>query len=339
MNMTRSVSLDLTPMRLPETTGSIDVPTLLVNPGESSEIMLKIHNQELHQDYRVSLKIEGDFPLDWCQIATEGPELERGASQEAVLAFQVPIDFFEGTGAANADRPRQIDYRGRVVLTVVNPETQIPTFILADFALMVRPETKYLKFLPGIYQEVDFIGRFVKIFEQAFTPAVQTHDALWAYLDPRLTSQAMLPFLAHWVAWQPDAAIPIARQRRLIHQAMEIYRWRGTKRGLLLYLHLATGLALDDESVPESARQITIREYSSRGALLGQTQLGVDSMLGGGRAFYFSVHLRSRHPIDRALVQRIIDQEKPAFCHYDLSIETLEPASTAAFDLNQLTSA
>jgi len=63
----------------------------------------------------------------------------------------------------------------------------------------------YAKFLPAIYQELDFVGRFLKIFEQAFEPAVNSLDTLWAYLDPTTAPQGLLPFLAHWVGWTPQS--------------------------------------------------------------------------------------------------------------------------------------
>jgi phage tail-like protein len=72
------------------------------------------------------------------------------------------------------------------------------------FPLVVRPDSAYLNFLPSFYQDVDFIGRFLSIFEQGFDPAVQAIDTLWAYLDPLTAPEALLPFLAHWVAWKLD---------------------------------------------------------------------------------------------------------------------------------------
>jgi phage tail-like protein len=70
--------------------------------------------------------------------------------------------------------------------------------------LHVRPDSRYLKFLPTVYREVDLIGRLLKVFEQSLDPAIQTLEMLWAYLDPLTAPEALLPFLAYWVGWPSD---------------------------------------------------------------------------------------------------------------------------------------
>jgi hypothetical protein len=97
---------------------------------------------------------------------------------------------------------------------------------------------------------------------------------------------------------------------------VEIYRWRGTRKGLRLYLHLYTGL-------PETDQHISITEPFGQGMVLGNSRLGEDTVLGGGNPYHFVVRLRSDRniKIDEQLVRRIIDSEKPAFCSYKLIIE------------------
>jgi hypothetical protein len=50
-------------------------------------------------------------------------------------------------------------------------------------------------------------------------------------------------------------------------------------------------------------------------------------MIGGGRPYHFIVRLRSQPPglIDEQLVRHIIEQEKPAFCTYELYIANPTP--------------
>jgi phage tail-like protein len=175
---------------------------------------------------------------------------------------------------------------------------------------------------------VDFIGRFLKIFEQAFEPAVQTMDAMWANLDPFTAPKAMLPFLAYWVAWPINKSWGLNQQRRLIKRALELYRWRGTRKGLRLFLHLYTGLPLDDDVPKEAEKHISISDQFGRGFVLGRESLGQGTVLGGGRPFHFVVRLLALQPlvpdkpppISERLVRMIIDQEKPAFCTYELVI-------------------
>jgi phage tail-like protein len=181
--------------------------------------------------------------------------------------------------------------------------------------LFVRPVSSYLDFLPAIYQEEEFIGRFISIFEQAYDPAVETIDNLWAYLDPLTAPEALLPFLAHWVAWELDPRWSSQQQRRLIKNAIPIYRWQGTRWGLRFFLHLYTGLPLDEE-------HIKITEVFEQGFVLGKTLIGQDSMIGGGRPYHFIVELHLDYPnqVNEAIVREIIERQKPAFSTYELDI-------------------
>jgi hypothetical protein len=55
---------------------------------------------------------------------------------------------------------------------------------------------------------------------------------------------------------------------------------------------------------------------------MGETLIGTDSMLGGGRLFHFFVRLRPEpdKQINEGLVRDIIEREKPAFRTYDILI-------------------
>jgi phage tail-like protein len=351
MTSTQALSLKLTPMQLPEAADTVrkkglvsqqsvqssqssaSVKTLLIRPGEPSEFVVQLRHLG-DRPMQLALQVEGDFPLDWCRIGMEGSELLPGQSMEAVLYFQIPANWFEADRSAlNNPQVSNIDRVGRLCVTWIELETGRRQIEWADFRLGIRPRSLYLSFLPAIYQEVDFVGRFLKVFEESFEPAVQTLDALWAYLDPLTAPETLLPFLAHWVAWEPNLYVSRDRQRHLIRNAIEIYRWRGTRRGLRFYLHLATGLPLD-EALPEDEKHISIVESFGHGLILGSAHLGQDALIGGGKAFHFKVRLKlpadRRIPpdplalsdvIDEQLVRQVIEQEKPAFCTYDLLIE------------------
>jgi len=295
--------------------------TLLLQPGEPGEMLVQLENLG-GRPLRWRLEIEGDFPLGWCTWQQEeAEEIAPNQKVDKSLCFEIPEDYFENQYALSRGRDRlKINYETQVY---VYAEAQTSRQLVAYrvFNLCVRPSVSYLNFLPAIYREIDFIGRFLTIFEQAFDPAVQTIDVLWAYLDPLTAPEALLPFLGHWVAWPIDHRWDIKQQRRLIRNAIELYRWHGTRRGLRFYLHLYTDLPLD-ENLPEADKHISIEEIFTRGFVMGGTLIGRDSMLGGGRPFHFIVRLRPEpnKPIDERLVREIIEREKPAFCTYDLSI-------------------
>jgi phage tail-like protein len=341
-----SLRLSLTPMHIPNATtptgigqnsalqtpmlrdgGVTDITVtnceLLLYPGEPGEIVVQIKNLGT-QTLDLSLEVKGDFPTAWCQTRMEGHELSPRQQIDALLYFQTPANFFEDPQALGSGQALLLDYRSRLYVYYTERETGQQRVETAAFNLYVRPRSLYPTFLPAIYQEEDFVSRFLKIFEQAFEPSVQTLDALWAHLDPLTAPEALLPFLASWVAWPMDSRWNTTRQRYLIRQAVELYRWRGTRRGLRLYLHLYTDLPLDDHLTQEADKHISIEEIFGQGFVFGQTHLGQDSMLGGGRPYHFIVRLRCEENsrIDERLVREVIEREKPAFCTYDLHIES-----------------
>lgn len=306
----RSPDISVLSVQAPVT--SAEGCSLLLQPGEASEILIKLENLRSYP-LQINLEIEGNFPTQWCRIGTEGHEISPKGQMEAVLYFQPEADFFERDPLPTKE-PLKIDYQGRVHVSSNQPGTDRQHIQTASFSLYLRPRSLYPNFLPEIYREIDFIGRLLKIFEQAFEPAVQTLDALHAHLNPLTAPEAMLPFLAHWVGWQMHPAISITRQRYLISRALELYRWRGTKRGLRFYLHLYTNLPLEN---------INIYEVFGQGFVTGDTRIGQDAIIGGGRPYHFIVQLLGSNyvEIDIPLVHQIIEQEKPAFCTYELHID------------------
>ncbi|MCT7948226.1 phage tail protein [Ancylothrix sp. C2] len=338
--------LQLTPMQLPETTpvavgkssGSsafsalataqenVAGCNLLVRPGEPSEIIVKIENLS-NRYLELNALVEGDFPSPWCRLRLEGSQIAPGAKMEAVLYFQIPANFFEFDESLQPQKSLQLDYQGMIYVSV-NQENGIQFKEAASFNLYIRPRSLYLNFLPEIYSQVDFIGRLLAIFERTFEPAPQTLDVLWAYLDPLTAPEKMLPFLAYWVGWPAYPGLSVELQRTLIRNAMQIYRWRGTKRGLRFYLSLVLGLPLD-ENLRETEKHISIEEVSSKGLVMGETLLGQDSFIGGGQPYHFIVRLRPLAGgfINEHLARQIIEQEKPAFCSYELYIENRNNSS------------
>lgn len=333
---TPSVSVQLTPMRIPEAipraglafanpkTLELKTSDLLLHPGEPSEMIVQVQNLE-PDPLQLNLHVEGEFPQEWCQIGgMEGNELAPGETMDAVLYFHVPPTFFEDqqTIIPGVKERLELDLRCFISLHINILGSDRQYLQQEEFSLSIRPYSAYLNFLPVLYREVDFMGRFMKIFELAYQPVIDSFNVMWANLDPLTAPRALLPFLAHWVAWESETIWELRQQRRLIRRAVELYRWRGTRKGLRLYLHLYTGLPLDDHLVNETDKHISITEPFGQPFLIGEAQLGT-AVLGGGKAFHFRVRLRSSSSyfIDENLIRRIIEQEKPAFSTYELSIE------------------
>jgi phage tail-like protein len=306
-------------------TSPAQAPSLCLCPGEVGELVIRLeHCGDRPLAYR--LQVNGSMPANWYTVHTEGSELQPGRSIEAVIRLRPDAAFFETRQGVEPGQMLNLDYQGevRVYGSLAGESLEQTADLLANepFRLFLRPRSLYPEFLPAVYREVDFIGRFLKIFEQSFEPAVNTLETLWAYLDPLTAPEALLPFLAQWVGWQNEAEWTVPQQRSLIRRAMKIYRQRGTRYGLQFYLSIYTGLPLTDPTRPPHQQPIQIQTASRRGFVLGETDLGPTAILGGGKPFHFSVKLcpNPGQWIDETLVRSIIDQEKPAVCSYSLEI-------------------
>ena len=131
--------------------------------------------------------------------------------------------------------------------------------------------------------------------------------------DPARAPDALVPFLAAWVdlervfAPPPDARARAdtpaeqtistghGRLRQLIVAAAELAKWRGTEKGLSAFLSTATGL--DGFRI----------EVSSPDA--GQVE----------EPFYLRVVAPKAAEPHRALIERIIEVERPAYCRWKLA--------------------
>lgn len=173
-----------------------------------------------------------------------------------------------------------------------------------------RQRSSYIQYLPAIYADSDFMGRFLMIFERTLAPIESTIDNIAYYFDPRTTPEELLPWLASWVNMVLDESWPLERRRELVRSAVQLYRWRGTRRGLREYLRVYAGVE------PE------IRENFGGIPLRGQARLGLNTILGTNTHHTFTVTLELDDPdtLNLAHVKSIIEAEKPVHTAYILNI-------------------
>ena len=91
---------------------------------------------------------------------------------------------------------------------------------IAELALP-RP---LIETLPGVYQEDKASRGLDGVFDDAYAPILSTLDNCAAYLDPALTPDDFLDWLAGWVGILPDETWPIERRRAIVALAVQLYR-------------------------------------------------------------------------------------------------------------------
>lgn len=181
----------------------------------------------------------------------------------------------------------------------------------------------YMEMLPAVYRRSDALGRNVVrdicfLFEHMFGSIENLLDEGHAYYDPFECPPDFLPWLASWTAMVVDMDWPESKKRAIIKRAVDLYRIRGTVRGLALFLKLFTGYE----------PRIEENKWPFRGFRVGSdARVGVDSVVLPpvelSRCFMITMPVKftdvSAEMIIR--VHQIIQTEKPAHTHYYLRFE------------------
>jgi phage tail-like protein len=95
--------------------------------------------------------------------------------------------------------------------------------------------------LPALYQQEDFVQRFVMGFDELLAPVFCTLDSFGAYLDPKLAPTDFLAWLGGLLGLEIDETWTREQRRTLLERAGTLFRWRGTARGLAELIELTTG--------------------------------------------------------------------------------------------------
>ncbi len=159
-----------------------------------------------------------------------------------------------------------------------------------------EPDSIYRRYLPDIFQENDFLRRFLHIFEDIWEPLEQRQDHIEMYFDPHTCPASFLPWLASWLELPFNPRWPEERHRHLLAQAMELYNWRGTAYGMTRMIEICTGLTP------------VIRESSSQPFV-----------------FHIRITLPPGTPnetLDKGLLEELIRTHKPAHAGYILEVNS-----------------
>ncbi|MFD0020596.1 phage tail protein [Streptomyces sp. NPDC058382] len=134
--------------------------------------------------------------------------------------------------------------------------------------------------LPALYADDDFAQRFTAGLDTVLAPVFATLDNLPSYFEPRVAPADFVDWLATWVGAFDDPRWPVERRREAVVHAVELHRWRGTRRGLVEGLRLALGVraevAGDGGAVwsgtagadlpPEPSAEVLVRVWPGREA-------------------------------------------------------------------------
>jgi phage tail-like protein len=157
----------------------------------------------------------------------------------------------------------------------------------------IRLRSRYLDYLPTIFAENDFLGRYLLIFESIWEPLEQRQDHIAMYFDPATCPEPLLGWLAGWFDMRTGSHWPEHRVRGLVDQMTELYRYRGTRYGLAKMIEIWTGITPEISESPD-------------------------------RPFVFNVRLKVPAGVDfdRQVVEDVLLEHKPAASGFVLTVES-----------------
>jgi len=170
-------------------------------------------------------------------------------------------------------------------------------------------------YLPAIYREDLFLGRYLWVFEQVLLGLEQQIGDLATVFDPAEAREDFLPWLSSWVAFTLRSDLETSQQRAFLARIIPLYRRRGTKKNLQDLLSIFTtgvpSIVEPDDTGPPHHFVITLRLQNAAPEIL-QRQI--------------------------AIAHALIDLEKPAHTTYqlDLSFPTMQIGVTSHVGVDTL---
>ncbi len=237
-------------------------------------------------------------------------------TRKAGLEFCLNLDEFTRPG----------EYKFEVVVESVGEKPQKRNIARITCTLnLYHVESKLLWDLPSIYEDAmrqledeeeseipPFFTRFLRGFEDTIEPLQATLSALDSLFGPFSTPPDFLLWLGAWVCTRVDENWSEMKRRQLVSEAVELYRWRGTKRGLSRYLEIYTG------AIP------FIEDLPCVGMRLGrEAKLNTPYTILGDiphHTFVVTLAVPSLATVNEEIIREIIRYEKPAHTGFRLHL-------------------
>ncbi|HUE75449.1 MAG TPA: phage tail protein [Chloroflexota bacterium] len=245
------------------------------------------------QEY--SLRVRG-LPEGWYSLSSERVRVSAGSRVDVRFVIFPP---YNDARTPLGDYPFAIE---------VMPELDGPLITLAGHVTALPPgalarQSRLLEYLPVVLRGDPFLARFLLIFQSIIDPIEQSINGTHHFLDPSLTPARFLPWLASWVDIEVTRDMDDATLRRLITRAVELARWKGTRRALRDEFRIRTG-----------GRALIVENFE--GMRLGHdAALGMNTDLGVQRDHFITVTLApdGSAPIDQWHANELVQQLKPAY--------------------------
>ncbi len=151
-------------------------------------------------------------------------------------------------------------------------------------------KSTWLQYLPSIYSDDEFLGRYLLIFESILSPITWMIDNFDLYLSPDIAPSEWLRWMGSWFDLLLLPELPIDRQREIMRQAGWLFLRRGTRAGLQRLLELYFGVTPEIDETGNCRFVVRLP--------LSESKTGMSA----------------------EVANRLINSQKPAFASYTLEI-------------------
>lgn len=291
---------------------------------------------------------------------------QDGGSTVNVLAERTLPD---GTPASYYTPEDLVEIRARIESEFGGPVSPLQP---RDKIILHVPVASYLRFLPGVFQgaaptasreviaasersirqwggqdevtvtevgrhEADQFRRFLFIFQHLMTTVTERIDGLPQMTNPMVVDPKFLPWLASWVDFSLDEALPLHQQRELVRRSIRLHRTRGTSEGIAEMIRVLTSAPVVIEEHHSPAPAILGRMTLAGGRNIEERYLRREPpghfLLREGRksSTFFVLRLESQDAFRKRFGERasavlrriahIVTREKPAHVSFTLQFD------------------
>jgi phage tail-like protein len=160
--------------------------------------------------------------------------------------------------------------------------------------------------LPSMLREDPFARSLCESFDDLLAPVLLTLDTLDSYLDPLMTPEDMIPWLAQWLGLGAELTIKEDRQRDELKLAAALNATRGTRRCIEEVLRNALGLPV---------------EVSESGGARWSPSPGGDLPGNGEDTITVVVRPAAGVDVDVARVDALVRSVKPAHVRHTVAVQ------------------
>lgn len=268
------------------------------------------------EEYRVQVR---GLPEHWYTLSTSRLQIPAGRTGEALLVVAPP---YREPATALGRYDFAVDF-----VPVSGGETIVlPARLYGLPPGGTTRRSRLMDYLPDLFHDDLFLSRFLLIFQSILDPIEGVVDQTHLYVDPDQTPPDLLEWLAGWVAMELDADLDEATKRELTRRAVELWRWKGTRRGMTEELKLRT-----------EARPLIVENFD--GLRVGQdAALGLNTHLGQHREGCVTVTLaaseRATNRLDLGRADALVAAAKPAHVGHVTRVVPAPKPTTADSRLN-----